>query len=375
MSDGEFQIDCGPILDAWVERKETRGRLKMLRVVHYLNQFFGGIGGEDKAESGPQVKQGPLGPGRAIQHALGARGEIVATVICGDNYFAENIERASELVIKLLSPLKPDLLIAGPAFDAGRYGIACGGVCRAVTDQLNIPAVTGMHGENPGVDLYRYDVYIIQTEASVKGMNVAVSKMVNLALSLVDNQKIGSPLKEGYFPRGLLVNEISDQTGAERVVSMLLKKLSGQPFESEVTRPNYDLVTPAPGIKDISHAKIALVTDGGLVPKGNPDKIETRTATRFGKYPLKGMDSLDPENYEVSHVGYDSVFVRQDPNRLVPVDVMRALEKEGAIGNLHEAFYSTTGVANIVETMSRMGKTIAEELKAGGVSGVILTST
>jgi glycine reductase len=347
----------------------------MLRVVHYLNQFFGGIGGEDKAESGPQVKEGPLGPGRAIQNALLARGEIVATVICGDNYFAENIEKASDEVVNLLSPLKPDLLIAGPAFNAGRYGIACGGICRAVTDQLNIPAVTGMHEENPGVDLYRHDAYIIQTEASVKGMNVAVSNMVNLALKLATNQKIGSPSKEGYFPRGLLVNEVSDQTGAQRVVSMLLNKLSGQGFESEVSRPTYDRVPPAPGISDIRRAEIALVTDGGLVPKGNPDNIQTRTATRFGKYSFQGKESLDSEDYEVSHVGYDSVFVRQDPNRLVAVDVMRDLEKAGAIGKLHDEFYSTTGVANIVETMRRIGKTISEELKAKRVSGVILTST
>jgi betaine reductase len=347
----------------------------MLRIVHYLNQFFGGIGGEDRAGIGPQVHEGPLGPGKAIQNALGDRGEIIATAICGDNYFAENIERASEEVINLLSPFQPDLLLAGPAFNAGRYGISCGAVCRAVINQLNIPAVTGMHEENPGVDLYRYEVYIISTDDSVKGMNVAIPRMVNLALRLAANQKIGRPSDEGYFPRGLLVNEISDQTGAERVIAMLMKKLSGQPFESEVSRPNYDLVTPAPKINDICQAKIALVTDGGLVPKGNPDNIEMRTATRFGRYTFKGMDSLDPEGYEVRHVGYDSVFVREDPNRLVPVDVMRDLEKKGAIGKLHEEFYSTTGVANIVETISRMGQTIAEELKVNGVSGVILTST
>jgi glycine reductase len=156
---------------------------------------------------------------------------------------------------------------------------------------------------------------------------------------------------------------------------MLLKKLGGQSFESEVPRPIYDQVKPAPRIEDIRRANIALVTDGGLVPKGNPDEIETRTATRFGKYSLEGVDSLHPEDYEVRHMGYDSVFIRQDPNRLVPVDVMRDLEREGAIGKLHEEFYSTTGVANIVETMRRVGQKIAGELKAKGVSGVILTST
>ena len=29
-----------------------------LRVVHYLNQFFAGVGGEEKASEGPQVKEG-----------------------------------------------------------------------------------------------------------------------------------------------------------------------------------------------------------------------------------------------------------------------------------------------------------------------------
>jgi glycine reductase len=134
-------------------------------------------------------------------------------------------------------------------------------------------------------------------------------------------------------------------------------------------------VKPAPAIKEIGKARIALVTDGGLVPKGNPDRIEIRTATRFGRYTIKNVETLNPEDYEVSHEGYDSIFVRQDPNRLVPVDVLRDLEREGIIGKLHDTFYSTTGVANIVEVMRKLGERIATELRAAGVSGVILTST
>lgn len=344
-------------------------------MVHYLNQFFGGIGGEDKAHLGPMVEEGPVGPGRGIQNALGDRGEVVATVVCGDNYFAENIEKASGEVMELLSPFDPDVVIAGPAFNAGRYGIACGAVCLTVKERFAIPAVTGMYGENPGLDLYRKDVYIVETADSVRGMPQALSKMVRLAGRLAEKQEIGSPSEEGYFPRGLLVNEISDQIGAKRVVDMLLKKLQGQPFESEVSCPSYDRVTPAPSITDIQKATIALVTDGGLVPKGNPDKIEIRTATRFGRYNINGIDVLNPEAFEVNHEGYDSVFVREDPHRLVPVDVMRDLEKEGVIGKLHGSFYSTTGVANIVDTVRRMGEKMAEELVVDGVSGVILTST
>ncbi len=347
----------------------------MIRVVHYVNQFFGGIGGEDKAHLPPRVTEGAVGPGRAIQAALGKEGQVVATVICGDNYFAENIEGASAEVRSMIDSYGPDVVIAGPAFNAGRYGIACGAVCKIVQEQLGIPAVTGMYQENPSVDMYRNEVYIIQTVDSARGMAEAVGKIVALVRKLVAKERIGKPSEEGYFPRGLLVNEISDRTGAERVLDLLLCKLRGEPYESEVPRPTYDRVKPAPAIKEIGKAKIALVTDGGLVPKGNPDRIEIRTATRFGRYDIKDVERLHPEDYEVSHEGYDSIFVRQDPNRLVPVDVLRDLEREGLIGKLHDRFYSTTGVANIVEVMRKLGERIAGELKADGVSGVILTST
>ena len=348
---------------------------RVIRVVHYLNQFFGGIGGEDKADVGPQVRNGPVGPGRALQSALGGQGEVVATVICGDNYFAENVEAACGEVMQLFRPYQADVLIAGPAFDAGRYGIACGAVCKAAETKLGIPAVTGMHEENPGVDLFSRNVYIVKTGETVAGMAAAVSRMVDMALKLATNQDVGGPSEGGYFSRGLLVNVMAETTGAERVVAMLLAKLKGESFESEVTLPKYDRIEPASRIKDIRSATIALVTDGGLVPKGNPDKIENRHATRFGAYSIDLVDPLKRDGYEVVHGGYDEVFVIEDPNRLLPVDVMRDLEKEGVIGKFHDRFFSTSGLASVVKSSEKIGQGIAEQLKAGGVSGVILTST
>jgi glycine reductase len=75
-----------------------------LKIVHYLNQFFGGIGGEDKADIKPLVKQGAVGPGRAAQQTLGENGSIIATVVCGDNYFSEKIEDSAEEVLELITP-------------------------------------------------------------------------------------------------------------------------------------------------------------------------------------------------------------------------------------------------------------------------------
>ena len=250
-----------------------------LRIVHYLNQLFGGIGGEDKADVGPVLRGGLVGPGKAIEVAMKGRGEIVATVICGDNYFVENLEGAVKEVIDLIIPYKPDVVFAGPAFNAGRYGVACGEVCKVVQGQLSIPAVTGMFEENPGVDLYKKEVYILSTKDTAIGMAKATEVMVNLAYKLVAKEKIEQTIgKRVILPVAFRRPRRWREIAAERTIDMLLAKLKDEPFESEVIPPQFGRIEPAPPVKDLSKATIALITDGGLIPEGNPDKLEARRA-------------------------------------------------------------------------------------------------
>jgi len=126
---------------------------------------------------------------------------------------------------------------------------------------------------------------------------------------------------------------------------------------------------------DLRDKLVALVTDGGLVPAGNPDNIESFAATRWGTYDIAGAERLAPEDYEVSHGGYDNRFVRQDPHRLVPLDAARQMERDGQIGRLFDKFVSTTGLSNPIENSRRLGREIAEYLRQQGVQAVILTST
>src|SRR2546422_8881167 len=123
-----------------------------LRVVHYLNQFFAGIGAEDKAETPPGHREGPIGPGRVLQQFLGDHGEVVATVFCGDNYAGEKPGAIDE-ILGLVAKHRPDVLIAGPAFAAGRYGLACGGGALRARALLGVPAGTPLpagHTAAPG---------------------------------------------------------------------------------------------------------------------------------------------------------------------------------------------------------------------------------
>jgi len=347
----------------------------MIRVVHYINQFYGGIGGEEKADVKPEIREGVVGPGMALKAALGNEVDIVATVICGDSYFNENMEEASAAILEMVKKYNPDLFIAGPAFNAGRYGVACGSICKAVKEKLNIPVVTGMFIENPGVDMFKKDIYIVETANAATGMRQAIPAIAKLALKLAKNESIGAPQQEGYIPRGVRKNVFKSERGSKRAVDMLVAKLKGEKFETEYPMPDFDRVAPNPPVLDMKKAKIALVTSGGIVPKGNPDRIESSSASKYGKYDLTGVNDLTAETYETAHGGYDPTYANIDADRVLPVDVLRDLEKEGVIGELHKYYYATVGNGTSVANAKKFAATFAQELVKDGVQAVILTST
>jgi glycine reductase complex component B subunit gamma len=346
-----------------------------MRVVHYLNQFFGGLGGEEKSGAPLEWREGAVGPGKLLEQFLGAGAQVALTLICGDNYAVENRQAMIASAVEKISQAGADLFVAGPCFLAGRYGMAAGALCTAVQSQLKIPAVTGMARENPGADLYREAIYIIDSGEHAVNMREALARMARLAQKLVGEQEIGLPGEERYIARGLIRDRFVDRTAAERLVDMLLAKANKRPFESEMVPTAFQHIPMPPGIRDLKTAMVMLITDGGLVPKGNPDKIQGSAATRWGSYSVKNANDLKGEDYEISHGGYDPQFVREDPDRLVPLDVMRELEQEGRIGKLCDEFISTSGLANPLSNTRRMGREMAERARRLGVDAIILTST
>src|SRR5690554_4489382 len=149
------------------------------------------MGGEDKANVPPQSFDQPRGPGVGLQQLLPDNCKVVGTIVCGDGYFNENLEEASAQVREMLTELQPDVVIAGPAFNAGRYGMACGMVGK-IASEMDIPAVSAMYPENPGVESYRQYLYIIETTDSAAGMRTALPAVAKLAGKLANNEPIGS---------------------------------------------------------------------------------------------------------------------------------------------------------------------------------------
>ncbi len=347
----------------------------MIKVVHYINQFFGQIGGEEKAGAGPSIVASAVGPGLLLNSVLKGRGYVVASIICGDNFFAEHTEEATRQILEMAAKAQPDVLIAGPAFNAGRYGIACGEICKRAKVDLDLVCVTGMFPENPGVDLYKRHVYIIKTAGSAVGMREAIPRMADLAVKLVSGERVGKSSEEGYISRGIKRNAVDTRMASTRALDMLSKKMRGEAYETEIPFSDIGPVTSPPPISDLKTARLALVTEGGLVPIGNPDNLPYARATRYEKYCIRDIDSLDSEHFMTVHRGIDRKHINEKPNRLLPLDAIRELEREGAFKEIFPYYFVTTGVATTMANAKTIGTGIANELKIHGVSGAILTAT
>jgi betaine reductase len=345
-----------------------------LRVVHYVNQFFGGIGGEDQANVGVSVKSGAVGPGRALETALGEGARVEATIVCGDNFASERAEDAARAIGSELDRLKPDVLVAGPAFASGRYGLACALACR-VARQRGIPAITAMHPENPGVSSARRELYIVPTGAATTSMQAALTALAPLARRLGRGELLGPAEVEGYIPRGVRRVHDRGRPGYQRALDMLLDKLHGRPYRTEVPYAAPERVAPAPPIADLSRARIAMVTTGGLVRKGNPDKQVSANAVRYHRHTVAELESLSPADWEAYHAGYFNHIVNSNPNYILPLSVLRDLERQGRVGKVHEHIYALPGVSTPVAVSMGHGRNIAAELRAGGVDGALLVAT
>jgi glycine reductase complex component B subunit gamma len=346
-----------------------------MRVAHYLNQFYGRIGGEEAADAPLRVVDGPIGPGVPLQQLLEpGGGRVVATLICGDNFANEQPEDFKAEVVRALQVARPDVLIAGPAFNAGRYGLACGEVCLRAAQDLRLPSLTALYPENPAASLYRRKVLIVPTTATAASMQVTLRRLADFAVRLGRGESLGPPWAEGYLPHGLRRIEVRQQSAAERALDLLAARLAGKPFETEIPLPEVARVDPAPPIAELSTATLAVVTTSGLVPHGNPDKLRQSYSVEWRSYPIEGLSRLAPADWESIHGGFDTSAANADPHLVLPLDALRALEG-ASFGRLHPAYFVTAGVGTAVSAAQRMGAEIAADLLKAGVQGVILTAT
>ena len=348
--------------------------MEVVRVVHYLNQFFAGVGGEDKADVGPGSAAKPVGPAIGIDQALGDAGRVVGTVWCGDNYMAVKGATAVDEVADLICELKPDVVIAGPSFASGRYGLACAELCFAVQERLGVPAIAAMHAEAPAAEEFRKKIVIIASADKAIGMGKVLPVMARVALKLGRGEPLSPPAEEGYLPQGIRKNEFAVERGSARAVEMVAARLQGKAVETELPLPMYRQVPAPPALTAEVTPLVALVTEAGLVPKGNPNRMPSGWCRVWAKYDVTGVDDLTSDAFEVIHGGFDTSASNEDPDRQIPLDIVRELAEAGVV-RAYDSLYATCGNMGSMGEMERIGLEMAEDMRAAGVEAAIVGST
>lgn len=342
----------------------------MIRVVHYVNQFFAGLGGEDKAATPPAMKPGMSGPGRKLQELLGAEFQVVATVYCGDDIAAAEGD-AVKTILALIQAERPDLIIAGPAFTSGRYGVACGRVA-AAGHAAGVKSLAAMHADNPGLDEAQ-GAAVIGSGASVREMGPSLEKVAAAAKAFMAGAILTAA--HGRIGKPQRANVVVARNAAQRGVDLLLARLAGNDAPSEVELPKFDHVTPAQPVANAGQAVVALLTEGGLVPAGNPGRLESARASRWLRYSIAEKRAVLTGEFLSVHGGFSTVHANADPNRILPLDVARELESEGKIGKLFDEYFVTTGNGTTVPNARRFGVEWAAALRQAGIQAAILTAT
>lgn len=341
----------------------------MTRIVHYLNQFFTGVGGEDAAGMPPVSTPGAVGPGRKLAQLLGDDYEVVATVSCGDDYAAGNPDARAE-ILALIVAAEPDVVVAGPAFTSGRYGLACARVV-AAAQSAGLVAVAAMHPDNPGLD-EAGGAPVVASAETARGMGTSLPTLALAVAAVAKGALTSAQGRIGAIPR---TPTMASRNAAERAVDLVLARLGGDRQATEVPLPRFDQVTPAAPVTDLSTTTLALVTEGGLVPDANPGGLESARATRWLRYSVAGVDTLIPGQWRSVHGGFSTVWANSDPMRILPLDAARTLEREGVIGGVFGEFFATTGNGTSVANARRFGLEWAADLRRSEARAAVLTAT
>jgi glycine reductase len=344
-----------------------------VRVLHYLNQFFAGRGGEEAAGLPVAFAEGAAGPGRLLQQRLGLAGRVIGTIVGGDAHVAEQPAAAMVAFVDLVRTHRPDVVVAGPAFESGRYGLACVRVCAAALE-CGVPAVAALHPANPGLALRAPGTLVVPAAAHVTGMAEAIERLARLAVRLGRREALGPAAAEGYLPTGDRRPVVHAEPGHSRALAMLVAKLAGRPFDSEMILVRPAPIAPAPALRDTGASRLALITSGGLVPRGNPDRMPQRYSRHRFEYGLPEHELVAGE-WESVHAGYHVATVNATPNVVVPLDAVRHFQGKGRIGALSPRLRSLTGVGTPDAAARAIAGELAESLRREGAHGAIMVAT
>jgi D-proline reductase (dithiol) PrdB len=119
--------------------------------------------------------------------------------------------------------------------------------------------------------------------------------------------------------------------------------------------------------KPIAQSKIALMSSGGIMYRGQP-RFHREDAS-YRRIPKQARR----EDLNIWHFGYPTADAEKDPNCVFPLERMRELEAEHVIGELSDpAFSFMGGVYSARKIRDELAPKIVDELKRAHIDAFYL---
>ena len=112
-----------------------------------------------------------------------------------------------------------------------------------------------------------------------------------------------------------------------------------------------EFVTPA---KPLSESQVALIASGGVYRVGDVG-FSHKDDTTFREIPM----DTPVEDLRVTHFAYDQTNARSDINTVFPIEALRAMRDEGAVGSLTNVGLTFMGG---IYSQRRLGETLIPDL-------------
>ncbi len=124
----------------------------------------------------------------------------------------------------------------------------------------------------------------------------------------------------------------------------------------------------APVAEPVAGSRLGLIATGGVYRVGQT-AFTHRDDTTYRAVPT----DVDSSELRATHFAYDLTDARADINCVFPIDTLRGLVAEGAVGELAESFYTCMGgIYSQRRVRDDLGPALVERCLADGVDVVVL---
>lgn len=173
-----------------------------MKVLMIFDQTQAGLGGKESTDLPLGGKMMAIGSCNMFERQVkDAGGKIVGTLYCGNKTFMDNPDLVSKKFAAMAKKIKPDVVICGPCFNYGEYGIMAAHTAQVINEHTDIPSFAIMSQEcEKAINDYKNKVHILKMpKKGGTGLNQALSNMVTFAKMLVEKQDVSAFVKEhGY---------------------------------------------------------------------------------------------------------------------------------------------------------------------------------